>query len=274
MKRTLVYASICVVLGLGFLAVASRNTWWQRLANAPFGSPKPRLVFAVIGDTEGYAEIYAQALKNAHDLGATFILHTGDVTSDGSTENFITMSGVAQSAQIEVMAAVGNHDIRDDKTRALFRQYVNPPNLAFDRGQFRFLILDNADRKIGFSDATLDFLKKDLSEHPKATYVITFHRPFGLPLSGITGDDETAVSRPTNEVFLQAIKDVKVTAIFTGHLHVYLPYTLQGVRTFVTGGGGGDAQTALGPLGVQGHHFLLVREESNGQLRIEMQKLP
>ncbi|MBI5405193.1 MAG: metallophosphoesterase, partial [Candidatus Kerfeldbacteria bacterium] len=221
-----------------------------------------------------HADVYASALRIAKERGAEFVLHTGDVSADGSPENLKLMADVGRSAGLDVYTAVGNHDIRGDDTGRLFTEHFNQPNMAFDRGGYRIIILDNAERKIGFAEATLRFLSDDLAAHPQARYIMMFHRPFGLPLSAILGDDETNASRATNERFLTAIGNTNIEAIFTGHLHIYLPFSLAGIRSFVTGGGGGEAQAALGPLGDQSKHFLMVQTDQSGTLRVDVEKLP
>lgn len=273
MKRFLPYLIIGVTLALAGWLFLIRENWWPKLTELT-NNEAASLKFAVIGDTEGHADIYASALRLAKERGATFVLHTGDVSEDGSPANLKLMSDVGRASGLDIFTAVGNHDIRDDETRELFVEHFNQPNMAFDRDGFRIIILDNAERKGGFSEATLQFLKDDLAAHPQARYIMVFHRPFGLPLSAILGDDETNASRATNEKFLTAIDGADIETIFTGHLHIYLPYSLAGFRSFVTGGGGGEAQAALGPLGDQSKHFLMVQADRSGSLRVDVEKLP
>ena len=271
MKRPLPYVIFILVLSLAGVLFATRHAWAPRLTTLT-QPDNQGLVFAVIGDTEGHADIYASAIRIAKEHGASFMIHTGDVSAEGEVDDLNRMSAVGKEAGLEIFSAVGNHDIRSDNSRNAFRQAFNEPNLAIDRGAYRFLILDNADRKVGFSDETLQFLKNEVAEHPQAEYVVVFHRPFHLPLAPILGDDETPTSRPTNDIFVDVMKDIRVAAIFTGHLHIYLPYSLNGMRTFVTGGGGGEAQAALGPLGDQAKHLLIVRQE-RGVLNVKIEKL-
>jgi hypothetical protein len=136
----------------------------------------------------------------------------------------------------------------------------------------RFVLLDNADRTVGFSAETLAWLNRDIEGHLSARYVIAFHRPFGIPFDSIIGDDETTASRATNEKLMKTLLNVRVMAIFTGHLHTYLPYTIDGIPTYITGGGGGPAQKGLAAFTKTSHHFLLVRVTGDA-LHAEMVKL-
>lgn len=267
MKLRTVGVLLAVAIGAGVLTLYVRS----RAPDAPVqsGAAERELVFAVVGDTEGHTDILDRILKTSKERGASFVLHTGDVTEDGSEQGFAEIRNVIGATGLPVHAAIGNHDSRTDGTPDLFRKYLNEPNQAFDAGGLRFVIIDNADRSVGFSPETLAWLARDLAEHRSARYVIVFHRPFMFPLSQVVGDDETPTSRRTNDEFLRLIETARVAAIFAGHLHTYLPYSLAGIPTYVTGGGGGEPQTALGAFGKKQKHFLLVHA-SGQQLRIEV----
>lgn len=230
------------------------------------------LTFAVVGDTESHADIFQRVLEESKARSAQFLLHTGDVSEDGSPEGLQQMRSVADASGLPLYTVLGSHDIRTDPTGQAFQASFNTPNLAFAAGSWRFLLLDNADRAVGFSPATLAWLAQDIADHPAAQYIIAYHRPFNLPLAAIVGDDETPASRAANKRFLEIIGLASVKAIFTGHLHIYFPYTMNGIPVYVTSGGGGEAQTALGPLGNQPPHFLLVKT-NNGNLNVEVIRL-
>jgi len=238
----------------------------------PASWTEPTYTFAVIGDTESHTDLYEKAMTEAKRRGASLMIHVGDVTGDGTTDEFKAISAITGTTGMPVYAAVGNHDIAIDDSRELFTKYLNAPNLAFNDGDVRFVILDNADRSVGFSAETLAWLTDDIAVHPDARYIIAFHRPFDIPFGSIIGDDETAASRKTNEEFKRIIASANVAAIFTGHLHAYLPYTIAGIPSYITGGGGGSVQQGLAAFTKASHHFLLVRLTGTS-LHAEMVKL-
>ncbi len=220
---------------------------------------EPTFTFAVMGDTESHTDLYEQALAEAKARGAMLMIHTGDISDGGTADQFKALAAITNKSGVTVRVAVGNHDIAVDDTRALFASYFNTPNIAFDQGGLRFVILDNAHRTVGFSTATLAWLKKEIADNPHARYVIAYHRPFDIPFGSIVGDDETTASRKTNTEFKNLISKATVIAIFNGHLHTYLPYTINGIPTYITGGGGGPVQLGLAAFTKSAHHFLLVR---------------
>ena len=270
MKRAFLLILALLLIGG---AVAGFVRYRQALSKlVPASWTEPTYTFAVIGDTESDLALYGRALAEAKRRGAALLVHAGDVTASGTAEEFKAISETTTSAGLRVYAAVGNHDIAVDATRGLFTKYLNEPNLAFNDGDLRFVLLDNADRKVGFSASTLAWLKDDIAGHPGARYVVAFHRPFDIPFDSITGDDETAASRATNEELKRILSSTDVAAIFTGHLHTYLPYAVDGVPAYITGGGGGKAQQGLAAFTKSAHHFLLVRLTGTS-LHAEMVKL-
>ncbi len=262
----LVLALTAVVFVLAFgPPPANRN-------ESPLSTRSPELVFAVVGDTESHATVYQRVLEEATRRGAQFVLHTGDITEQGTNDEFTAMRALENASGLNIQAAVGSHDIRTDETRGLFRQFYAHENRAVDLGGYRFVFLDNADRSIGFAPATLAWLKDELAQHSTTRYIIAFHRPFNLPLQSFIGDDEAPTSRRSNEKFLALLAEARVLGMFTGHLHLYLPYKIKTWPVYVTGGGGGEPQTALGSLGQQPKHFLLVRLRGE-DLRVEVVRL-
>lgn len=233
------------------------------------GQPPAELTFAVVGDTESHREQLAKTVALAQPRNASFILHTGDISANGTEPELDELREVVNQSPLPVDVVIGSHELRTDATGATFTDRFGQRNRIVERGQYRILLLDNADRLVGFGAETLAWLAQELNGHPSSRYILVFHRPFNLPLGAVFGDDETPTSRRSNEAFLSLISRADVRAIFTGHLHIYLPYKLLNVPVYVTGGGGGEPQTALGGLGRQGNHFLLVRVVA-GQPRVEV----
>jgi len=233
-----------------------------------FRQSPPDLRFAVVGDTHGHFDILQNVAARAENRQAAFLLHTGDITENATAEEFARLGEIRATASIPWYVAPGNHDRFDGAVNRFAVQFGRLPR-AESFGRYRLVVLDNSDRQAGFSADTLRWLRSDLADHPEQIYVIAYHRPFGLPLSTIFGDDETPASSAANQEFLKTLVGQRIAAIFSGHLHIYLPYTLSGLPAYVTGGGGGEPQSALGTFGQQKPHFLLI--ELRGQsVRVEV----
>lgn len=252
--------TVILVLMLASLGAAA---WWG------FGRVRPRTEpawprFFVIGDNHGPRPVYRQLLEKAKAAGANFAVNVADFTEHGTTEELREVLDLEQEVGLTVYHVIGSHDLKADPSRKTWGREVGPAYQSLNALGSHFVFLDNADRSVGFPAAELEWLEQDLTANSAKTTFLFYHRPFGLPLEGLFGDDETPASRKTNERFKAIVRRFQPTAIFSGHVHTYLPYTLEGVSAFVTGGGGDPAQTLLGGASSSFFHGLLVTLEPDG----------
>ncbi len=218
---------------------------------------EPAVHFAVVGDNHGVNPIYRQIISDIKDKDYAFLLNLADTSEEGRPEEWQAVKDVESQLPFPVYHTVGNHDILTDPTRETFIQAFGHGRwYSFDTGQTHIIVLDDADRKVGFPDEELDWLKKDLAAHTSSTNLIAYHRPFDLPLAAILGDDETKVSGRSVDAFKKIISDATVNYIFTAHIHTYLPYDVAGVPAVISGGGGDPAQAILGGPKNNFFHYL------------------
>ena len=222
------------------------------------------LRFAVVGDNHGDNPIYREILETIEADDYEFLLNVADTSEFGKPEEFAAVKTLESKLPFPVYHTVGNHDIKADPTRAAFASaFHHGPNTLVTHGDIRLLILDNADRKVGFSEETTAWLEEQLAASPNAKFILAYHRPFELPLASVAGDDETSASRRTNNKVLALIRKYNVIQIFTGHIHTYIPYNVQGIPAVVTGGGGDPAQSAIGGAKNNLFHYLEVEVRGN-----------
>ncbi len=233
----------------------------------------PKVRFAVVGDNHGDNPVFRQILGELADEKLDFALNLADASEYGTRDEFTTIKELESTLSYPVYHTVGNHDIKTDNSRRLWSDvFEQSPWASFDHGEVHLVILDNADRKVGFPAASLSWLELDLADHADKTIIIAYHRPFDLPLGQVIGDDETASSRATIKEFKRIIATAPVKQIFTAHLHTYLPYTVGDIPAVVTGGGGDPAQTVLGGPANNLFHYLLVTV-ANGAVDIEVHRV-
>lgn len=247
-----------------FLGVVGAAAWFiaPRLLTRPAAIPATR--FFVVGDNHGPKQVYKELLQKAKAQGASFAINLADLTEHGTAAELQDVLALEQAVGLPVEHVIGSHDIKSDPSRATWRRVIGAPYRSFDRDGAHFVLLDNADRTVGFPDEELAWLKKDLAAAKGRPVFLFYHRPFGLPLEKFFGDDETPTSRKTNEAFRSILREFKPRLIVTGHVHFYLPYTLEGVESYVTGGGGDPTQTILGGAGASFFHGLLVTLGKDG----------
>lgn len=219
-------------------------------------SPVVRLV--AMGDNHTDNPIFQTILDEVRNGPYQGFLHLGDSTDYGTATEFSAIKARLATLPYPTINTVGNHDIKPDLTRTQYiSAYGQQPCSSHDIGHVHIIAIDNADRKVGFSKSCLEFLRNDLIAHPTGPIIIMYHRPFNLPLSALTGDDETSASRQTNIQFLEYISQAaNIKLILSGHVHSYIPYTLAGIPAVVSGGGGDEAQRALGGSSSNLFHYL------------------
>lgn len=257
--------------------------WWSRTEHRvgvvdvlfPNGdaSRQPGVVFAVIGDNEGENPAYNDLITQiADDPSIQFVLHVGDATPTGSEAELQALKELHRrlGLSIPVYMVPGNHDIKDANWQAAWEKSEGKPWRSIDIGALHLVLLENANRKIGFPSTELDWLENDLRNRLAGQItVVAYHRPFNYPLANILGDDETRASRISNERFVNILAQYPVDYIFNGHVHTAIDYTMalerdandritKSVPVTVSGGGGQPIQTAFGGLLKEKFHALRV----------------
>lgn len=237
----------------------------------------PKTTFAVIGDNEGANPVYDDLIQQiATDSNIQFLLHVGDATPTGTKQEFQDLQQLHRrlGLTIPVYIVPGNHDIIADKAATAWKTTIGERWRSVDIGNIHLVLLDNADRKVGFPDEELNWLEKDLANSPireraDSLTILAYHRPFNYPLASILGDDETRTSRKSNERFAAILARNPVDHIFAGHVHTAIDYTMvlerdtndrvtKSVPVTVSGGGGQPIQTAFGGLLKEKFHALKV----------------
>ncbi len=256
-------------VGLAALALLGFSLWtlraplrsaWQLWRAAP--TSRSTLTFAVVGDNHGVNPIYRQILRELPGQRPSFLLNLADTSERGATEEFQQVKETESILPFPVYHVVGSHDIKTDPTRRGFIDVFGRASWwSLDVGPLHLVIMDNADRQVGFPAASLDWLEEDLRQYQDQTVIVAYHRPFNLPFSKLLGDDETSASRQTNDRFVKLLQRYRVAYVLTAHVHTYLPYTLGGIPAVVSGGGGDPAQTILGGPKNNYFHYLTVTVE-------------
>lgn len=252
-----------VLIGVG--AVAVGLFLWSVMMDPSFASfvqpfrQHPQVQLVVIGDTMGDQPVYQAMIDEVKDQPYDALLNLGDFTELGTKPEFEAVHRLESAVPFPVYHTLGNHDIKSSTSyedfETVFRQ---PPWTSVDIGPLHLVILDNADRKVGFPAASLDWLEQDLAKHADQQIIIAYHRSFHLPFESFVGDDETRASRLTNDRMVAIAKQFGVDQILTGHVHTYLPYQIEEIPAAVSGGGGDTAQALLGGSDNNFFHYLLV----------------
>jgi len=175
-----------------------------------------------------------------------FVLGTGDMVDDGYRQDQWQQFFDVESPVLRdnvYFPAVGNHDRQGrGRTADSYRLYFAVPDNGGDTSRYygfsyaaaRFLVLDSNEYSFALSDQTA-WLERELiaaRQDPAIRHVfaVMHHPPFSISLHG--------GSRDLRERWAPLFEKYQVTAVFSGHDHVYERAEHNGIRYFVTGGAG------------------------------------
>ncbi|HZS36679.1 MAG TPA: metallophosphoesterase family protein [Polyangia bacterium] len=205
---------------------------------APEG-PHP-FTFVVLGDTRDGPETEQAVIKAALAESPELALHAGDfVPIGGDAAAWPAFFNAERTllAGVPLYPAAGNHELYQDAEGANFRRWFVLPeggrdarHYSFRWGAARFVVLDANATGAAHADETR-WLERTLAEkNPGPTFVL-MHQP-ALSMGGHCG----AGSDDADWVAL--FERFRVRAVFAGHDHAYQRLERNGVRYFVSGGGG------------------------------------
>ena len=212
-------------------------------ANAPFS-------FIVYGDCGSSAVRQRRVVERATAEVPDFILGTGDLVNHGDRPaDWQTWFDIQKPLLREsaIFPTLGNHDRqRRGESVEVFRRFFTLPGgvafstdtapryYAFSYGSARFLVLDSNAKLAGLAEHTA-WLERELAaarRDPRVRHIfIALHHPaYSISLHG--------GSRRVREHWVPLFEKYRVSAVFSGHDHVYERAEANGIPYFVAGGGG------------------------------------
>lgn len=153
-------------------------------------------------------------------------------------------------------AAVGNHDVSGGRGN-LFTQIFGPRYYSFEIGRAHFVILDaeQPGQEEMITGKQWEWLCQDLWAARSAPLIfVVVHEPL-FPVSVHRGSALDRYPKYRDRLHL-LLAQMKVSAVFSGHEHLYRHQKRDGVNYFITGGGGGDLYASAANGGF--HHYLRV----------------
>jgi hypothetical protein len=198
--------------------------------------------FLVYGDTREGAQIESKLSAAMLAEGADLALHTGDFVRDGADEDSwhrYFQNEAPLLASLPVYAVSGNHELYKDDAGEHFKRFFVLPENGREKRYYRFrwgksvefVALDgngNFDEQARWLH---DGLRKAEADGVKHVFVYMHQPPFS------TGGHCGAAVLERDWVDLFERHRI-VSAVFGGHDHCYERLERNGVRYFVSGGGG------------------------------------
>jgi outer membrane protein assembly factor BamB len=169
---------------------------------------------------------------NAATPRPAFVIHTGDITEMGQTQQFALYKDDIKAAKMPFYNSPGNHETRwADQSINRFKAELGSPNISFKHNGVRFIGFNAAiwlEHHGAVSGDTRRWIVSELAKDPKGTPAVLFcHQPPMYPDNVfVTGDVE----------LWQAIAPYNVRLFLNGHGHIFKSWTVNGVFLHMTKG--------------------------------------
>ena len=150
----------------GDTGINARNV--TRIENALAGKSSFR--FAFISDTQRWydeTEAFVAHLNSRDDVD--FVLHGGDVSDFGVTEEFLWQRDILNELKVPYVVLLGNHDVLGNGVQ-VYRRVFGEENFSFMAGDVKFICLNTNALEFDYSDPIPDFsfIKAQLKDNNPA----------------------------------------------------------------------------------------------------------
>jgi len=204
----------------------------------PSPTPIPiSFLFGVCGDFTiddggvNDTSIYSRLLKRVGEDGNFFLVHTGNLVSDGSESGFQEFAALMADFPLPLYPVPGSRDYYQGALDNFLR-YSGAPDVhySFDYGSVHFAL---ANSNLGdMTSEELAWLRADLAASEQPVKMVFLHY---APFDPVGGGD---IMRSGNEEFMALMEDQGVDYVFAGHVPSYHVEDRSGVHYVITGGPG------------------------------------
>lgn len=131
---------------------------------------KTSFKFAFISDTQRWydeTEAFVEHLNGRDDVD--FVLHGGDVSDFGVTEEFLWQRDILDGLKVPYVVLLGNHDVLGNGIQ-VYRRVFGPEDFSFMAGDVKFICLNTNALEFDYSDPIPDFnfIKSQLKDENPA----------------------------------------------------------------------------------------------------------
>lgn len=264
MRKCFLHGS-AFVSALMILLFASGNSF-----SAPTAAHRA-FSFSVFGDNQpqradlSQSQIFKSILDDIEGSHPDFAVSVGDTICGSSDLQRVRVmyqdyaDTCSSHLKAKLYQAVGNHDIYGSKgNQWFFRSKMGDLYYSWDLEGSHFIVLDSevVGEEGRIAGEQLRWLKSDLYKARGAQHKFIFvHRPL-FPVDGHFGSS-LDVNKIERDGLHKLFATYHVTAVFSGHEHLFNLETRSGVRYFITGGAGGSLFPSFFGTG-DFHHYVSV----------------
>ncbi len=190
--------------------------------------------FLLAADSEGENINLQKALSQAKQSNnLSFVIGLGDYTQVGTIDQLKLAKAELDLAGLRYFLVPGDHDLWDSRDKkkeeatANFKQVFGPNYQSFNFQGYLFLLLDNSDNYLGFSNAQLEWVSSELekgkNEGVKGIFVfipIPLYHPSSDHYMGKT---DSSLKQQAQAMILQ-LKSANVKKVFSADIHYFSEY--------------------------------------------------
>lgn len=231
--------------------------------------------FIVFGDVHQNTQRLRRIVEDSRRFSPDFIVHTGDFANNGHYHEYRRILSTLDALDIPFVTCAGNHDLENYGYRCFSRMF-GPLNFYFDVSGYRFIFLNNVERRVN----------TDMVPLPESDYQYRLSRGVDAPLLAsvdqLMGEASHVfvvmhIPPPlppfdfycfhrNGEAFLDLMSSHadRVAAVFFGHIHGYGTTRHRGVAYIEAGGAGDFRALNENRTGLTNrHNYVLVRVDGD-----------
>jgi 3',5'-cyclic AMP phosphodiesterase CpdA len=215
---------------------------------------KPNFRFTVFGDfrpagaDQPYPHQFRKALDAMKAESPAFAVSVGDAWFGygGTMEHYrgevAQFLSLVNGWRVPLYNVIGNHEVTADieRERYLRKRFGNLYG-SFDYGNAHFICLDTDEvgKEGRITGEQLRWLKQDLERNHHASVIfVVLHRPLFSPLDPDLVKKRSFTDPVNRDALHRLFVRYKVAGVFAGHDHLYEERIVDGIRYYITGGGG------------------------------------
>lgn len=205
--------------------------------------------FAVLSDIQNAINRVQDVFSRLNeDEELRFVVSTGDLVSNGTYRELVEFQREMRTLRVPMFSTVGNHEMGGDARN--WHKLFGPFNVNFAFKGVHFSLVDSGNATI--DPVVYDWLDEWLARAKDRAHVVLTHLP---PLDPVGLRGGAFRSRKEGAKFVERLGRGRADALFLGHIHSYYSFSLAGVPSYISGGGGAIEEKLDGIA----RHYLKVR---------------
>jgi len=259
--------------GAGVESFSATHTF--RTAPDVGSDPDAEVTIAMVGDSRGGPDIWAQLATDIAANAPDLIMYSGDAVTLGQIQDEWDdfFEGATELiANVPMISAHGNHEVNSVNYYSLFAMPGDESSYSFDYGHAHMTVLNDSPPQNGDIEGSIKtFLENDLDAATARWTILNHHRPLWSSGTRHGSDDSLRAA------WGAAIDEKHVDLVVAGHDHIYertapmLGDQVQaspadGTVYLVTGGAGAEL------YGVEMDFFTAIAESRHSMVIVQIRQ--